>query len=123
MEIRVKKVNGKKFEFVNEYYETSNSWGHKSTLLINGAEWESVKIRYYNRTWECYTYQSVMYKVLGEYKDRMLKRFLENYLYNNGKTRFGKGEKEKTIKEFEKSEDGKIIKKLRKAIETRNFSK
>lgn len=123
MEIRVKRITGKSFEFVNEYYETSNSWGHKSTLLINGAEWESVKIRYYNRTWECYTYQSVMYKVLEAYKERKLKNFLDIYLYNTGKTRFGKGEKEKTIKEFEKSEDGKIIKKLHKAIETRNFSK
>ena len=123
MEIRLKKVNGKRFEFVNEYYETSNSWGHKSTLLINGYEWAKTKIRYYNRTWECYTYQSVMYKVLDEYKDRLLKNFLENYLYNNGKTRFGKGEKEKTIKEFEKSEDGKIIKKLYKAIQENNFSR
>jgi len=123
MEIRVKKVNGKKFEFVNEYYETSNSWGHKSTLLINGYEQESIKIRYYNRTWECYTYQSAMYKVLGEYKDRLLKRFLENYLYNTGKNRFGKNEKAKVIEDFEKSEDNKIIKKLHKAIQENNFSK
>lgn len=123
MEIRLKIVNGKRFEFVNEYWEKSYSWGHKSTLLIDGYEWASRTVRYYNRTWESYTYQSAMCGVLAEYKDIKLKNFLESYLYNNGKTRFGKGEKQKTIEEFEKSEDNKIIKKLYKAIQENNFSK
>ena len=123
MEIRRKKVNNQKFEFINKYWRTGYAWGHKSTLLVNGNEWASVKVRYYNRTWESYTYQSAMFRVLEEYRDIKLKNFLENYLYSNGKNRFGKNEKAKLIKEFEKSEDNKTIKKIHKAIETRNFSK
>ena len=123
MEIRTKNINGKRFEFANEYYETSYSWGHKSTLLINGYERESVKIRYYNRTWECYTYQSVMYKVLEQYKDRRLENYLNNYLYTNGKSRFGKGEKAKVIEEFKKSKEYKEIQKLHKAIELGRYNK
>lgn len=123
MEIRVKNIKGKKYEFVNEYWETSCAWGHKSTLLINGTEWTSVKTRYYNRTWECYTYQTSMYRVLEKYADDMLKRHLDNYLYINGKSRFGKGEKAKVIEEYHKSDEYKAIKKLHKAIELRDFSK
>lgn len=49
-------------QFQCEYYETRNSWGHKavaidvptSTILAKN------KFRYYNRTWECYTYQSIL---------------------------------------------------------------
>ena len=64
-----------------------------------------------------------MYRTLEKYKNMKLTNFLENYLYNNGKNRFAKNEKAKVIKEFEKTDDYKAIKKIHKAIETRNFNK
>lgn len=49
------------------YYETRNSWGHKGYFMI-GLETIKARIRYYNRTWECYTYQSLLFHMLDKYK-------------------------------------------------------
>lgn len=64
-----------RFQFQNElkdirvycnYYETRNSWGHKGHVENNTHYLNKGKIRYWNRTWECYTYQSLLkYLVRG----------------------------------------------------------
>ena len=49
-------------QFQCEYYETRNSWGHKAVAIDvpTSTTLAHDKIRYYNRTWECYTYQSIL---------------------------------------------------------------
>jgi len=55
----------KPLQFVCEYYETRNSWGHRGRVLYNNHDiGVTCKIRYYNRTWECYTYQSLLLKLI-----------------------------------------------------------
>lgn len=67
-----KEINGVKFTFVCEFWKTRNSWGHKvalyknDTLLIGTA-----KVRYYNRTWERYQYQSVIKSVIFDAIERI----------------------------------------------------
>lgn len=57
----------KKFTFVCEYYETRNSWGHKGKVIYNGNDFNiSDKIRYYNRTWEKYTYQALLRSLVNK---------------------------------------------------------
>lgn len=58
---------GNVVEIVSETWKTRNAWGHKSTLFINGYEESVAKIRYYNRTWESYTYQKSMEKVIRDF--------------------------------------------------------
>ena len=45
-------------------YSTYSSWGHKGYIWghigDSYAEKHDFKIRYYNRTWECYTFQSLL---------------------------------------------------------------
>lgn len=49
--------------------DTRNGFKHTATLLRNGQETGiSVKICYLNRTWEQYTYESVLKKVLEKAK-------------------------------------------------------
>jgi len=51
----------KPLQFVCDYYETYNSWGHKGEVLYNNQNIGiTYKIRYKNRTWERYTYQSLL---------------------------------------------------------------
>ena len=81
-----KEINGVKFTFVCESWRTRNSWGHKVTLYKNGTiEVGRVKIRYYNRTWECYLYQSaikcVIYNAIEEIKAAAKKAFLTLHNY------------------------------------------
>lgn len=55
-----------------QYYETRNSWGHKGSFRI-GLETINTRIRYYNRTWECYTYQSLLFHMLDKYEKYLKK--------------------------------------------------
>ena len=81
-----KEINGVKFTFVCESWRTRNSFGHKVTLYKNDTfEVGRVKIRYYNRTWECYLYQSaiksVIYNAIEEIKAAAKKAFLTLHNY------------------------------------------
>lgn len=50
-----------------ECYETRNSWGHRGHVMGIGLNDLDTKIRYYNRTWERYTYQSLLLRLLDKY--------------------------------------------------------
>lgn len=43
-----------------ETYETRYSWGHKAYLYVDERQEAYKKITYYNRTWEAYTYQTIL---------------------------------------------------------------
>jgi hypothetical protein len=104
-------VNDFKNIYVNcRYYETRNSWGHKGELRSNTLGNEiTYKIRYYNRTWESYTYRTLLMSLLDRYataltgidygsvslfdeqemndfKTMSLKEFQEHHPYYKGKT-------------------------------------
>ena len=58
-------INGVKFTLVCESWCTRYSWGHEVTLYKNDyAKIGRAKIRYYNRTWESYQYQSAIKSVI-----------------------------------------------------------
>lgn len=62
-----KEINGVKFSFVCESWRTRNSWGHEVTLYKNDIlKIGRTRIRYYNRTWESYEFQSAIKNVLFE---------------------------------------------------------
>lgn len=94
MRILYNEINGNKYTFVCETWETSNAWGHKVTMFRNLYEWTSHKCRYYNRTWECYPYQScicgAIYKVLTEEKEKAI----ANYKREHNVSRLTKEKKE-----------------------------
>lgn len=67
-----KEINGVKFTFVCESWKTRNSWGHQVTLYKNDIFTVGrVKIRYYNRTWERYQFQSVIKSVIFDAIERI----------------------------------------------------
>jgi hypothetical protein len=47
---------------------TNYGFRHVATLLLNGIERDTAKCCYYNRTWECYEYQSVIHGLIGKTK-------------------------------------------------------
>ena len=61
-----KEINGDKFTLKCESWNTRNSWGHEVTLYHNGTKIGRVKVRYYNRTWESYQYQSAIHFVISQ---------------------------------------------------------
>lgn len=110
------------FEFVNEYFSTSRSWGHISTLFRNGVQVAEVKARYYNRTWEAYEYQSVMSSAADIYNDGKRSQYLNEYLRSQNKDRFARNEKAQVLEDYKTTQYYKEYEQLRNAISTRNFN-
>ena len=121
MEIREKTINGNKWQLINETWENYYAWGHKTTILRNGANWVSHKVRYYNRTWECYTYETCMRGAVEEIREQALYNYIHNYKVRNGITRFKRGQKEEVINAFKESDFARELDALKESIKNRDF--
>ena len=74
-----------RIEVVCEWKKTRTAFKHVATLLINGREIDETKICYQNRTWERYTYESVLEKLinnttaLGSEDKKVCLDYIKNY--------------------------------------------
>ena len=122
MEIRkIKCKSGNEYNIVNEYWETSRAWGHKSTLVAPWGEVESRKVRYYNRTWESYTYQTCMSGLLDTILENNLKSYIAQIKEVRGITRLLKSTREEIENDWNKKEYTQDLKEIQERIKTRNF--
>ena len=86
------------FKIVAQSYETRNSWGHKAELIKNNDHTlNKYKIRYYNRTWECYQYQSVIKAVLDDYITKTINKYINDYKQQNNIKRLSSNLKQQLI--------------------------
>lgn len=105
-----KVINGSEFEFINEGWSTSSAWGHRSVLLYKGISIAEKKIRYYNRTWESYEFQSCMKACVDLAIKEKTEAAKDLYKMINKISRFTK----KTAAEFRATlEDDQFIKDLK----------
>lgn len=85
MELRKMQIDGKEVEFVNACRNTRSGFAHDTTMFIDGRQREQATCIYYNRTWECYTYQSVMqsavYHMITNRKDYLKDKFKRDNNY------------------------------------------
>lgn len=83
------KIN-KDLTIVCEWKKTRRAFKHEATLLQNGREVDKTKICYINRTWERFTFESVMKQLLGKTNlltDRQKANFIKRaYKEATGKT-------------------------------------
>ena len=74
-----------RIEVVCEWKKTRTAFKHVATLLINGRGIDETKICYQNRTWERYTYESVLEKLinnttaLGSEDKKVCLDYIKNY--------------------------------------------
>lgn len=110
--------NGNEYQFINESWETSQAWGHKTVLYKRGQTFpiSQAKIRYYNRTWESYRYQTCMRKAVETWRDEQEDLYIERYKAKNGIERFKKGEKQKVINEFNNTDLAKEIEEIKNEL-------
>lgn len=122
MEIKkIKCKSGNEYNIVNEYWETSRAWGHKSTLIASWGEVESRKVTYQNRTWERYTYESCMSGLIETILEDNLKSYITQYKEKNGISRLLADKKAKVIKEWQEKEYIQDLKEIQERIKNRNF--
>ena len=74
-EIVKKVVNGNEYMFVNSFRGNRSGFVHETELFRNDFLIGRNKIQYYNRTWECYRYQSVMIGCVRELLEDCRKAF------------------------------------------------
>jgi hypothetical protein len=60
-------ANGHRFEFVCTSRSTRGGFAHDAAVFIDGRAYEAARetCHYINRTWESYTYQTVMARLAG----------------------------------------------------------
>lgn len=90
------------YTIIAQSYETSTGWGHLAYLKHNDRPLDTLqtaKIRYYNRTWERYRYQSVILDVISQQIEAVKDRAYYRFKIENAKTRLTKQEKENIIKD------------------------
>ncbi len=122
MEIRTLKCkSGNLWRLVNESWSNSNGWGHKTTVMKNAYTYEPHKVKYLNRTWEMYTYQTCMSGAIQTIYEEELNRFIENYKYTNNIDRFKKGQKDQVIEEFNNTKIAQDLAEIKNAISNREF--
>lgn len=90
----------KEFTFACEYQKTRNGFKHVCKLFALDIQYpeEEATCYYYNRTWECWTYQSVCRAVVYKIIEREKKRAVDCYKRLNNCKRIS-AEKRKEIEE------------------------
>ena len=122
--MEIKKIickNGREYNIVNETWETSRAWGHKSTLIAPWGEVESRKVKYINRTWERYTYESCMSGLIDTILEDNLKSYITEYKEKNGITRLLADKKAEVIKEWQEKEYIQELMEIKERINDRRF--
>lgn len=122
--MEIKKIickSGREYNIVNETWETSRAWGHKSTLVAPWGEVESHKVRYYNRTWERYTYESCMSGLLNSILENDLKDYITRYKEKNDITRLTSLKKDMIKAEWQQQEYTQELMEIKERINDRRF--
>ena len=122
--MEIKKIickNGREYNIINEYWETSRAWGHKSTLIAPWGEVESHKVRYYNRTWERYTYESCMSGLINTILEDNLKSYITEYKEKNDITRLTSLQKDMIKAEWQEKEYIQELMEIKERINDRRF--
>ena len=123
MEIRtVKCKSGNVWRLVNEGWSNSTGWGHRTVVIRGGFSYGPTKVKYLNRTWEMYPFQTCMSGAINRIYDEELYIYIENYKYNNNIDRFKKGQKEQVIEEFNNTTIGQDIAEVKNAISNCEFT-
>lgn len=122
--MEIKKIickNGREYNIVNEYWETSRAWGHKSTLIAPWGEVESRKVKYLNRTWERYTYESCMSGLINTILEDNLKSYITRYKEKNGIIRLTSLQKDMIKAEWQEKEYTQELMEIKERINDRRF--
>lgn len=88
----LKKIDN--YTFVCGSRNTRNGFAHDCTLYDGDFEISNASCYYLNRTWECYTFQSVMKKVVRIAIDDLEKRYLVGFKSLNGYSKMTEKRKE-----------------------------
>lgn len=100
MDIRKEVINGKEYMFVNSFRGNRSGFVHETVLFRDGVVIGRNKIQYYNRTWEHYTYQSVMVGCVRNLLENCQKVFEMAWRDNHGIKRMTEAKRKEMNEDF-----------------------
>ena len=115
MQILKNEIGKNTYTFVCETWETSRAWGHRVTMFRNDYEYTTNKVRYYNRTWEMYRYQTCICGAISKVIEEEKQLIVSRYKNANNVGRLSQAKKEELYKESE------ILAELEELYETRKL--
>lgn len=101
MKVVKKIINGNEYEFFNNSRGNYSGFVHETNLFKNGIFLADNKIQYYNRTWEVYTYQSVMKGLVYNLMENLKEKYKNDYKAEHGIKRLTAQKKEQMLENFE----------------------
>ena len=107
------KINDNELTFINKSEKTRYGFRHVCILFINDYDMATISHPYYNRTWETYTYQTVMLEAIKFVMDEIYKKELSYYKEHNGIKRLTAAKR----KAFEDNFNNQTYKSLQDAYE------
>ena len=105
------KINDNELTFINKSESTRYGFRHVCILFINDYDMATISHPYYNRTWESYTYQTVMLEAIQSVMDEIYEKELQDYKEKNGIKRLTASKR----KAFENGFNNKTYKGLQEA--------
>ena len=107
-------VNG--YTFQCRYNLSRSGFSHTCSLIKEGKLLSEAKLNYFNRTWESYTYQSVMREAVWKLIIQKEKEFLDEYKKENGLSRLNKDRKREALSTFYLQPEIKELEELTKNL-------
>ena len=77
-------IEGKEILFLNNWRGTGSGFMHETELYIDGWQAAAARCHYINRTWERYSYQSVMLEAVHKLQEEETAREKAYFLRING---------------------------------------
>lgn len=109
-------VDGHEARFECSTRDNRSGFVHEATLFIDGDRIGSASIQYYNRTWERFTYQSVMFDVVDTALEADRSAALEAWKAARGYKRLTKQRAEEYEAARVETDTGRTLRALRFAI-------
>ena len=95
-----KTINGVEFTFINSYRSNRSGFVHETELYRDYKLISWNKVQYYNRTWENYTYQTVMKGCVKQLMENAKDNFVTDWKAEHGIKRLTAQKKELMEKDF-----------------------
>jgi hypothetical protein len=100
MSITKKTINNNEYTFINHSRSNRSGFVHETELYKNDVLIGEYKIQYYNRTWECYQFQSVMRSAINTLLSEEFEAFKDAYKRQHNIKRLTKAKNESMMQDF-----------------------
>ena len=105
-----------KYEIVNQSRGNRSGFVHESTVFLYGVEIITNKVQYYNRTWECFEFQTSMSGAINKLLDMRTDRITKQFKQQNNIKRLTEKTRKQLEEVIENDKDVKEYKLMLKEI-------